>query len=406
MRRLSLLLALLLGLSDNAIAQRAGSVTVAAEGSGTTREAAIGTALVLAVEQGTGVIVAGRQESTTAFAQLSIENAEGDSTTVTVAEGVRSRIARLSGGIVSSYRVLEVRREAATFVARIEAEVAVYRPTTNTAETRRSLAVSNFTDQAGHRTAFGEQLRERLIGYLTQSRRFAVLDRANAAAYDQEMALLATDAPVTERVRIGRVLGADYIVVGRMRNVGVTRTEEYISLTGERIVSQSARGDIEFQVLEIATRQVRWASSVRVGNTGNLGQVLDAMATQLGREITQTIYPMRLIRMDDPNELILNQGGVTVDAGQRFRAMVMGDELSDPYTRESLGRVEREIGVVQVMRVDTRVSYGRLVAGALPPAGADVVLRPAPPAPPTPAARPRTPSDGGRQSAAPRLPFN
>lgn len=398
-------LLLLLGLAGAAPAQQPAATTVEAEGSGINREAAIGAALVQAVEQVTGVAVSSRQESVSAFAQVSIENSNGEGTTITLSEGARSRLARVSGGLVSSYRVLDMRREGPGFVARIEAQVAVFRPTVNTGDTRRRLAVSNFTDPNGRRTAFGEQLRERLIAYLTQSRRFAVLDRANDAAYDREMAVLATDAPLTERVRIGQVLGADYIVVGRMRSVGTTRTEEYISLTGERIVSQSARGDLDFQVLEIATRQVRWASTVRVGSTGNITQVLDTMVTRLGREITQTIYPMRLIRMDDPNELILNQGGVTVDAGQRFRAMVMGDELTDPYTKESLGRVEREVGVVQVTRVDDRVSYGRLVAGALPPPGSDVVLRPAAP-PPAPAQPTRPRSTGTQPNGAPRLPFD
>jgi curli biogenesis system outer membrane secretion channel CsgG len=402
MRRVLFVTIFLFGLPIAAHAQQNNSATIRAEGTGISRDTAVAAALVQAVEQVTGVVVTSRQQSASAFAQVTVENAGQDSSTVSLTEGTQAEIARVSGGIVSSYRVLETRREGTSFIATVEAQVAVYRPTANTGETRRRLAVSNFVDQAGRRTPFGEQLRERLIAHLTQSRRFAILDRANDAAYDREMALLATDGPIGERVRIGQVLGADYLVVGRMRNVGTTRSEEYISLTGERVINQSARGDLEFQVLEIATRQVRWGSSVSVGSAGTITQVLDAMVTRAGREITQTIYPMRLIRMDDPNELIMNQGGVTVDTGQRFRAMLMGDELIDPYTRESLGRVEREVGIVQVTRVDPRVSYGRLVTGALPSAGSDVVLRPAPPAQPT--ARPRPAASP--QSGPPRQFFD
>jgi len=61
--------------------------------------------------------------------------------------------------------------------------------------------------------------------------------------------------------------------------------------------------------------------------------------------------------------------------------MALGDELFDPYTRESLGQVEQEIGVVEVMRVDPRVSYARLIAGRMPVDGQEVLLRPATPAP-------------------------
>jgi len=377
-------LAAALLLSALALPARAETVTVEAEGQGATRQAAIAQALVLALEQATGVTIQAEQRSGALF--QSIASQDGDA--VLLQEQAQTAIARQTGGTAKSYRVLDLTPEAGGFVARLSVEVAVFRPTVNTGETRRRLVVSEFTDQAGRRTSFGEQLRERLIAHLTQSRRFAVLDRANAEAYNREMALLKTDAPLAERVRIGQVLGADYIVIGRMRGVGATRTEQNISITGESVVRTSARGALDFQVLEVATRQVRWAASVAVGNSGNLQAVLEEMATRVGREITQTIYPMRVVRADDPQEIILNQGGVTVSAGQRFRAMLLGEELKDPYTGESLGQMEREIGVVEVHRVDTRVSYARLTSGKLPPPGAEVVLRLMPPAPPAPSRRP------------------
>jgi len=185
-------------------------------------------------------------------------------------------------------------------------------------------------------------------------------------------------------VRIGQVLGTDYVVVGRMRNVGQVRQETFISITGETVVRQFARGNLNFQVIEIATRQVLWAGQINTGTSANLTQTLDSMVAQLGREVTQSVYPLRLVRMDNPEELILNQGGVTVTTGQRFRAMLLGEEITDPYTRESLGRIERETALIQVVRVDDRLSYARLIGGVLPPQGQDVVLRLAPPAPPPP----------------------
>jgi curli biogenesis system outer membrane secretion channel CsgG len=361
-------------------------VTAKAEGTGATRDQALTSALLSAIEQVAGGLVGTRDIVSRSLAVIVTDRTD----TILVSETVRQEIARVSGGLFRSYRVLEVRGAAPEITVGIEAEVAVFRPTQDQASTRRRIAVSEFRDQNGRQTEFGTQMRDRLVAFLTQSRRFAVLDRANDGAYAREMSLLAMDAPVAERVRIGQALGTDYVVIGRMRSVGGVRQETYLSLTGETIVRSFARGNLDFQVMEVATRQVLWASTIEVGTQANLNQVLDQMTTRLGREITQTIYPMRLIRMDNPDELILNQGGVTVSNGQRLRAMVLGEEMTDPYTRESLGRVEREIGLVQVYRVDDRLSYARLVGGALPPSGSDVVLRPAPPAPPPPA-RPQRP---------------
>lgn len=374
--------------------------TTTAEGSGTTREEAITNALVTAQEQVNGVVVANRPLLLRQFNLVVSDRTD----TVTVTADVQQEMMRASGGFVRSYRVIEVKQpESGGFLARVEAEVASFQATQTTAETRRRIAVSPFVDQNGRRTEFGTQLRERLVQYLTQSNRFSMLDRSNDAAYDREMAVLINDAPMTERVRAGQVLGADFIVVGRMRSVAQVRTETYLNLTGETVRTSFARGNLDFQVLEIATRQVRWASTIQVGTSSNLNQVLDAMAARLGREVTQTVYPLRLIRMDDPNELIINQGGVTISEGQRFRAMILGEEMMDPYTRESLGRVEREIGEVQVVRVDQRLSYGRLTGGSLPGPGSDVVLRLQPPPPPPPVRR--VPNNTGN-GPAPRLPFN
>jgi curli biogenesis system outer membrane secretion channel CsgG len=376
------LLALGLAVSSQAqeVAGGARFVATTAEGTGPTRDAALTAALLAAVEQVTGVQVGTRDVVARSFSQILTDRSE----TVTVSETVRQEIARVSGGLVRSYRVTDVRPDGNNTTVRIEADIAVFRATQDQAATRRRIAVAEFRDQNGRQSIFGDQLRDRLVIYLTQSRRFAVLDRSNLATYDREMATLAADSPLTERVRIGQVLGTDYVVVGRMRNVGQVRQEQFVSITGETVVRQFARGNLDFQVIEIATRQVLWAGQINTGTSANLNQTLDNMVAQLGREVTQSVYPLRLVRMDNPEELILNQGGVTVNVGQRFRAMLLGEEITDPYTRESLGRVERETALIQVVRVDDRLSYARLVGGVLPPTGQDVVLRLAPPPPPAP----------------------
>lgn len=368
---------------------RAQPVAIEAEGSAITREVAVSRALVSAVEQVTGVAI--QAEETSLQAAVRVSDDAGSRTTLSAAAS--ATIQRQTGGIVRSYRILSVERQLdGLFLARLQVEVERFQPTTPTGETRRRLIVSSFNGEKRQETEFGRLLHDRLVQHLTQSRRFAILDRDANQTYDREMALLMSDAPLTERVRIGHVLGADYAVIGRMRSVEATRTEQHIAITGETVVRTAARGTLDFQVLEIATRQVRWAGSVSVSNSGNLGAVLDEMATRLGREITQTIYPMRVLRAVNPQEIILNQGGVTVTVGQRFLAMLLGEELKDPYTGESLGQVEREIGVVEVHRVDPRVSYARLASGTMPSPGAEVVLRltgPALVSAPRPASRPQ-----------------
>ena len=68
------------------------------------------------------------------------------------------------------------------------------------------------------------------------------------------------------------------------------------------------------------------------------------------------IYPLRLVRSDDPNALIVGEGGALMSRGQHYRMMQEGVELFDPYTHESLGKVEKQIGVIEIADVQQKLS--------------------------------------------------
>jgi curli biogenesis system outer membrane secretion channel CsgG len=385
-------LALLLCLAAPALAR---PVTVESEGSGVSRNAAIAAALAGAVEQVSGVAISSNQASISVFAQL----VQGEQRETMLAEADQSEIRRQSGGIVRTYRVLSLAPESSGFVARLQVDIEIYESPGNNGETRRRIAVMPFREQ-GSASGIGGALRDRLNAYLVQSRRFAVVDRAQDAAYQREMAVLASgDAPLTERARMGQVLGADYVLVGSIRPAA-SHTDRVIGLTGERIQNSSYSASIDYNVIEIATRQIKWGGSARIGSGGGFGPILDQLAARVGDEVTEAIYPMRLIRFADPAALVINQGGVTLRPGLRLRAALQGEEMIDPYTKESLGSTEENIGIVEITRVETKMSYGKLVNGRLPSQpDAVVVLRrqsagaAAAPPPPRPAPR-RDPAAG------------
>ena len=119
---------------------------------------------------------------------------------------------------------------------------------------------------------------------------------------------------------------------------------------------------------------------------------------------------MRLIRFSDPANLVVGQGGDSLKPGQRFRAMVLGEAMTDPYTKEPLGQVEEEAGVIEIRRVDGKLSYAQLVSGRLPPPSGDdvqIVLRPASAASAGPAvARARTRAQAAPASTVTKLPYD
>jgi curli biogenesis system outer membrane secretion channel CsgG len=345
-------------------------VVVDAEGSGPTRDDAVAQALTEAIQQVTGLALASAQQMRTAMSGVSMQ----DGSTVALAEESQLETSRLSHGIVRSFRVIAVNQDGSGFTAHLSVAVEKFVPKGLGNDSRRRIAVAAFGGPPSTR-GLGEMLRDRITAALTQARRFAVVDRANDGAYAQEMAVV-ENGPLAERVRAGQVIGADYIVTGTIRQAGVSRSEQTIELTGEHVESASSAIEVDFQVMEIATRQVKWGDTVRFSAGGGaLSGLVERAASRVTEEITQTIYPMRLIKFDDPTELIINQGGSGVQPGQRFRAMLLGEQLVDPYTKEPLGQSEKQIGVIEVQRVDSKVSYARLISGRLPPAGSEVVLR-------------------------------
>ena len=380
-RLAAIALALLGGLLGALPSGQAAPRDVEVTGTGLTRQEAITNGLVQALEQVRGVSLG---SASSAQAEL-LSTVKGDERSSTLTEKQQSVTVKSTGGYISSYRVLSVSGDS-PLEAQLDVTVEVFEPKGLGNETRRRIAVLAFSVPGVARSSpITDQLRDRITAHLVQARRFAVVDRAQDGAYKQEMELITREAPMAERVRLGQVIGADYLVIGKFRQVAATRSDRVIELTGE-VVTSSTTGSAEadYQVIEVATRQIKYASSARIA--GNAA--LDAVSARIADEITQSIYPMRLIRFSDPANLIVGQGGDSLRPGQRLRAMVLGEAVTDPYTHEPLGQIEQETGVVEIRRVDQKLSYAQLVSGRLPaPSGDEVqiVLRPAA-APATPSA--------------------
>ena len=358
-------------------------VTVEAQGQGLTREAAVSQALISAVAETTGVTV----DSAQASATVAVGTTSKGTSKVDVVQATVDLLARQTSGRVLSYHVDNIGpAPEGGLLAHVSVQLEVFKAKGASMAGRRRVAVANFAVDAGG-AAQGAALRDRLVLYLTQSQRFAVVDRSQDRAYEDEMAVVTGgDAAPAERARAGQVLGADYVVTGHLvvrgaRTVGAAArtTQHTLELTGE-VVSNTTPSTLrtigggasaDFEVIEIATRQVTLAEHIDAGAGG-----LDGLAAKVTEHITASIYPPRLIDISDVGALAVNQGGVGMHVGQRFRVMQEGRELVDPYTHESLGRRESEIGVLEISEVGEKVSYGKLVSGAISGAAETLVLRP------------------------------
>ena len=107
---------------------------------------------------------------------------------------------------------------------------------------------------------------------------------------------------------------------------------------------------------------------------GDSEKLLDPIVQKIGSYATESLFPLRVITRENPNALTINRGGQSLSPGQKFNLVSLGKELTDPDTKEKLGRSETEIGQVEITKVDASVSTAKLVSGTINKSD-DLILR-------------------------------
>lgn len=206
---------------------------------------------------------------------------------------------------------------------------------------------------------------------LTQGRRFGVLDRKRPEVYEAEKQILASgDVDIGERARLGRVMGADYLVYGTIDRVAIENETRVIRSTGERIDRSHGATKVRFTVLAAATRQVKWSSAITLDRRLPPGlrpeaaaeALLEEVAVRMVDELTENIYPPRVTEVLAPGQFVVNRGGNTVEPGSVFEVFALGRWLLDPDTGERLDQLETSVGIARIVAVKPKYSIAELIS--------------------------------------------
>jgi Peptidoglycan-synthase activator LpoB len=372
----SLLAGFVLGSTAVLAPSHSETIVVEAEGNGSSRANAITAALIAAVEQISGLKI--EANSTLEQELSSISN--GNERTLDLTETQQIEVRRQTGGIVKSYDIISVDNVGdGSMNALLRVSIQRYSAPGLPTQERPRIVVALPANLASADPAQLALMRDAINSYLVQTRRFAVLDRENDTAYRTEIDLLkSADVPLAETVRIGQVIGADYILLSKVRQLQATAQEVPLPITGTKVTRVDAKLSSDFIVIEIASRQVKWSGQVATEVTGDREAVIRAAATEIGEKVVNAIFPLRVIQIVNRGIFVINQGGDTIKVGQIFLANLLGEPTTDPYTKEPLGRTEIPLGTVRISRVDPKLSYGELVSGTLPDGDVEIVLRPTP----------------------------
>ena len=315
--------------------------------------------------------VGGMRVSTATSLSMSEVTKDGNTA---IEEKFKQNIEKLTRGVIKSYTVLESGTSPGSgrVFVKIRAIIPSYKPSDQLK--RLKLAVMPLTLAGSARSRpeaaeFGENISAALEAYLTQTRKFAMIDRRYTEKSNRELAgVNARNAPIEETVKIGMRVGADYIVLVALKEIA-SQQQQQQRVTGRVVTRSVVPVAIDVRVIDIASGQIKFAETYN--NPGNLPtsvsltQYASDIGADIGQVISTAIYPIAVLAGNDA-EVTFNQGGDTVQVGRVYRLVSLGKNLVDPYTRESLGQEERELARAEVISVTDRTATARIVSGSLP----------------------------------------
>lgn len=385
-------------------------VTVEVEATGPTASIAALRALDQAIAQVNGRRVSSTAESLSAGISLdvsSLESLEVDS------DAYAERVVSSSDGAIRSFSILsseEVERVDAEYSfngeassggwfgdslkvseserhlsrywkVRVKAEVAKFvgpkddgRPSIVVAAPRTGSDRYVVGDQQVDASGVAAEIRARLSDALTQTERFQVLDREFNDEMQAEVDFINSGNARNEEVaRLGQRLATDLILVPTIERFAYPRSSRKLRMSGRELTSYSGGGRISLRLINATTGEVVLSESFAyelpatapstlarsVDGVALAGQMMDALSSSMIKSIVNEIFPVSVVALTG-NQVVLSQGGQSVSVGERYEAVLLGQELTDPQTGRSLGRMEVPCCVIRVDRVADQTSYGSI----------------------------------------------
>ncbi|WP_312326719.1 CsgG/HfaB family protein [Stenotrophomonas sp.] len=221
-------------------------------------------------------------------------------------------------------------------------------------------------------------IRARLNDTLTQTKRFIVLDREFGEEMQAEIDHINSgNVRLQDAARLGQQLATDLILIPTIERFEYPRSVRNLRMSDRQVSSYSGGGRITLRLINATTGEVVMSDSFDhqlastgpstlprvVDGKGMAAAMMESLSGQIGTAIITEIFPVSVVAMTG-DQVVLSQGGDTLKVGQRWQAVMLGDELTDPQTGRSLGRNETPCCTIRVDRVASQTSYGTIEGGA------------------------------------------
>ena len=287
---------------------------VETQGSGKDLGEAVTNALVEAV----GMVNGRSIESESSLKQAKKSASVNGKTDYFLSEDFKSAVKSATKGTVAEYSIEDKStNELGIVTVYIRAKVAKLK--LSASANRKRIAV--FPLRMGSKTfrvgnAVGDKERisrlfsQRISTNLVQSRKFTVLDREYILEQlDEKANIVSGDVKNEEMAKLGQELVADMILVGTIEDFGVETKTIRMQLSNRTVTTQSAFVNFGYRILDIATKQIRFADVMELkldpselqaasgsGGQGSLESAICRLASEkISIKILEAIYPVVVV---------------------------------------------------------------------------------------------------------------
>jgi len=270
------------------------------------------------------------------------------------------------------------------------------------------VAVLEFVDKSTHAYSWyhvGRAAQDMMVTALVKGDAFRVIDRERLQALMQEKNLsLSGDVDPKTAVKVGKLLGVEYVIVGAITEFGVTNSGAsvpgYGGLPSFSMRTQRMDAAIDARAINTSTGEIVWADTAKdsssdksiyvagAGGGSHDGEKLDKILRPVVEKLAASVSAKKLetsgmggtsdasgivgkIAKADGGTLYVNVGSEAgVKEGDEFDVYRVGEQIKDPDTGEVLGANETKVGRVRITSVKgPRLSTAAAVAGSAFKAG-------------------------------------
>lgn len=376
-------------------------------GQGSSRDAAIRNALYTAVSQVRGVEVgSGTYDFGFSEAGIDIDSGQANKKitfdAVSVATTGTAYATRTTGS-VKSYEILEENKiDDSTYMVKLKVTVHDYAPRDDAARVKvaimpvRTMKASYpFLDTSVPGEVLSSLLTQKIAIGLTQTNKFAVLDRESLAEFAREKSILfSADTPLAETAKLAEMLGADYLLVGSISEAKLEKKERYLTAANYTTKEHKARVSFNYRLISGFTRQIILAETAEMyleneqireladeqsPDEWDAAQIRDAILSLVANDVVGKIidrlYPIRIAAIQPDGSVVINQGGDRISEGMLLDIYTQGEEIFDHDTKESLGKIESLAATLRVERIAQKMSFAKVVSGDSSKLSKDLVCR-------------------------------